>query len=232
MVEKNKESSIITKKGLNMTDTDTIKDQQPALAAEGVVEQPAAQVAAKPQPQKQRMTIDEIKEILLKLTQQYPQCFSITDPKPLKLGIHKDCAEFLSEELKLDSMKRSQTFHFYTKQKSYLQSLQLGAARIDLEGNKTDEVSEEHAQIAANMLEERAAKLAARKAQKANKPKKAKQPAPQNASETAKEEKAKTTTSGTRLKLNINPEAKRNIYQKIKDTKQQKFKKFGDEDLF
>ncbi|WP_242445470.1 ProQ/FINO family protein [Chromatium okenii] len=67
----------------------------------------------------------------------YPDCFDLTRPRPLKLKIHKD--------LIAAGHKRSDIKHVlgrYCGRIRYLQSVQPGAVRVDLQGQPAGEVTE------------------------------------------------------------------------------------------
>lgn len=104
------------------------------------------------------------------LRERYPALFAAADPKPLKIGIHKDLLE-RHPELDLSGLKRALTL--YTGRFSYQKLLKAGAVRFDLDGQPAGEVTEEQVEIAHKRLAEL---KAARKAKDRAKP--AKSPAP------------------------------------------------------
>ena len=104
------------------------------------------------------------------LRERYPALFATADPKPLKIGIHKDLLE-RHPELDLSGLKRALTLH--AGRFSYQKLLKAGAVRFDLDGQPADEVTEEQAEIARQRLAELKAAL---KAKDRTKP--AKSPAP------------------------------------------------------
>lgn len=60
----------------------------------------------------------------------WPEIFSVSHPRPLKVGIHKDmiAASGIPEEF------ISQALHFFTSTEKYLECIKAGAIRIDLDG--------------------------------------------------------------------------------------------------
>lgn len=114
-----------------------------------------------------RVRVEQAQTIL---RERYPALFAAADPKPLKIGIHKDLLE-RHPELDLSGLKRALTLH--TGRFGYQKLLKAGAVRFDLDGQPADEVTEEQAEIARQRLAEL---KAARKAK--NHAKAAKSPAP------------------------------------------------------
>ena len=114
-----------------------------------------------------RVRVEQARTIL---RERYPALFAAADPKPLKIGIHKDLLE-RHPELDLSGLKRALTLH--TGRFGYQKLLKAGAVRFDLDGQPADEVTEEQAEIARQRLAEL---KAARKAKDQAKP--AKSPAP------------------------------------------------------
>ena len=66
----------------------------------------------------------------------WPNTFNVSDPKPLKIGIHKDMieAELLPPHI------ISLALRFFTSMGRYLERLTLGASRINLEGKAAGRV--------------------------------------------------------------------------------------------
>ena len=86
----------------------------------------------------------------------YPNCFNET-PKPLAIGIDK---VILAEEAKNSEEERisqkvlRRFLAKYTRSVAYKEAMQSGSARINLQGEKVDKVTPEHAEIARKSLEE------------------------------------------------------------------------------
>ena len=114
-----------------------------------------------------RVRVEQARTIL---RERYPALFAAADPKPLKIGIHKDLLE-RHPELDLSGLKRALTLH--TGRFGYQKLLKAGAVRFDLDGQPADEVTEEQAEIARQRLAELKAALKAKESAKA-----AKSPAP------------------------------------------------------
>lgn len=114
------------------------------------------------------------KEILARLTELFPKCFILQgEAKPLKIGIFQDLAERLTEEDNISKTRLRQAIRHYTNSWRYLESVQVGAKRVDLDGNEGEEINEEHASYAKTQLDESRAKAKEKRAQqrKAERPK-------------------------------------------------------------
>lgn len=89
-------------------------------------------------------------EILLILSKDYPKCFDLQHPSPLKKGIYsvlKQTGSFKAKEL-------FNAIRYYTRSTKYLESCQAGVCRIDLEGNPIPEeiLTKEEAEFANSLL--------------------------------------------------------------------------------
>ena len=82
------------------------------------------------------------------LCESFPAAFNVSRPKPLKLRIDKDL--LASGGLSQDEI--GQGLACYTGRARYLDSLTVGATRIDLEGKPAGTVSERHAGDAKHRL--------------------------------------------------------------------------------
>jgi sRNA-binding protein len=82
------------------------------------------------------------------LCESFPAAFNVSRPKPLKLHIDKDL--LASGGLSQDVI--GQGLACYTGRSRYLDSLTVGATRIDLEGKPAGTVSERHAGDAKHRL--------------------------------------------------------------------------------
>lgn len=84
-------------------------------------------------------------QLLERLLQDFPNCFSLEDPKPLKQKIHADIQNHLGEEFSKRQLKDLRgCLHRYTNSKQYHQSMLVASHRIDLNGNPVEETSQEH----------------------------------------------------------------------------------------
>lgn len=84
------------------------------------------------------------------LVSQYPQAFSNDEPKPLKIGIQED----LVSDDKVSRGKIKRALATYVRNPRYLQSLIVGADRVDLLGESAGKVSAEEEAHAKAKLEE------------------------------------------------------------------------------
>lgn len=106
------------------------------------------------------------KEVIAYLAEKFPLCFSIEgEAKPLKIGIFQDLASALENDEKVSKTQLRQALRQYTSNWRYLHGCQAGAARVDLEGNESGVLEQEHAEHAAEKLQQAKAKVAERKAQ-------------------------------------------------------------------
>ena len=114
------------------------------------------------------------------LVEMFPNCFSKEgDAKPLKIGIFQDLAERLADDTKVSKTQLRGVLRHYTSSWRYLRSVQVGAFRVDLDGNQGDVLEQEHVDHAKQQLEESMQKAdAKRKAQ--NKDKKPRRPVTKN----------------------------------------------------
>ncbi|AWX15710.1 RNA chaperone ProQ [Mergibacter septicus] len=113
------------------------------------------------------------KAVIAYLCEKFPLCFSVTQPKPLKVGIFQDLIASLDNEEELSKTKLRQAIRQYTSSWAYLASCQVGAKRVDLIGEDCGELDQQQAEHAAQRLAESKAvvaqRQAARKAQLAEK---------------------------------------------------------------
>lgn len=104
------------------------------------------------------------KEVIAFLTDTFPHCFTLKgDAKPLKIGIFQDLAERLAEEPRLSKTLLRSSLRHYTNSWRYLGALKEGAHRVDLDGNAGAVIEKEHAEHAAQQLQESKAKVAERR---------------------------------------------------------------------
>jgi ProP effector len=81
------------------------------------------------------------------LVETFPDAFTRTDRKPLKLGVHDD---LLARGIDPDVIQRG--LGSYCQSTGYLNATKAGAARIDLDGNEVGAVTAEEAEHAAQKL--------------------------------------------------------------------------------
>ncbi len=89
------------------------------------------------------------------LSAKWPEAFNPGAPRPLKIGIHDDIRE---RDHELSDEDLSRALRAYTRTSQYLAALQAGAARIDLEGNPSGEVSDDDAATAKALRRARRAR--------------------------------------------------------------------------
>ena len=91
------------------------------------------------------------------LLEKWPNTFNLSNTRPLKIGIHRD--------LKAAGMEYK-TIKFvlykYCNTSQYCQAYQIGAMRIDLDGQPAGEVTEPEFQFVQELIRDRAAKKTAR----------------------------------------------------------------------
>ena len=81
--------------------------------------------------------------ILGYLLKTYPKAFDLKNRKPLKIRIHKEIHEQMSEP-KPTMMEIRKALKKYTMSRAYAHGMVTNTHRIDLEGNLVEEVSEQH----------------------------------------------------------------------------------------
>lgn len=74
------------------------------------------------------------------LAQEFPACFTINSPQPLKRNIKRDIISYWARTPKLTKSKLQQALFFYTNSAAYLQALKREPVRVDLEGNPDEEI--------------------------------------------------------------------------------------------
>lgn len=84
------------------------------------------------------------KQILKTMQDTYPHCFTIA-PKPLAINIHLSLIETKIEDISKTMLRKFLVCYCRTKQ--YKEMLQLGADRVDLQGNVTACVTAEEMSI-------------------------------------------------------------------------------------
>lgn len=107
------------------------------------------------------------KQIIAFLTEQFPACFipSSEPAKPLKIGVFQELAARLENETRVSKTQLRGALRQYTLSWRYLNSVKVGAKRVDLDGVEGEEVSAEHAEHAQKTLKESKEKAFANKKQ-------------------------------------------------------------------
>ncbi len=109
------------------------------------------------------------KEIIAYIAELFPQCFTLEgEAKPLKIGIFQDLAERLADDEKVSKTQLRAALRQYTSSWRYLHGVKPGAVRVDLDGQPSGELEEEHVEHAKATLAESKAKAAARRKEKNN----------------------------------------------------------------
>lgn len=127
-------------------------------------EQQLEQQPVQQQPELQKL--GNSKEVIAYLAEKFPLCFSLEgEAKPLKIGIFQDLATALESDEQVSKTQLRQALRQYTSNWRYLHGCKLGAVRVDLGGNESGILEQEHADHAAEQLQQAKAKVAERKAQ-------------------------------------------------------------------
>ncbi|WP_100657362.1 RNA chaperone ProQ [Alteromonas flava] len=113
------------------------------------------------------------KEVIAFLAEKFPNCFSVSgQAKPLKVGIFQDLAEALQDEPKVSKTLLRSSLRHYTNSWRYLESVVVGAHRVDLAGEHDAEIEAEHAEHAQKQLAESKALAAEKRKDQKRTPKK------------------------------------------------------------
>ena len=97
------------------------------------------------------------KEIVAYLVEKFPACFIAEgEAKPLKIGIFQDLAARLADDERVSKTMLRSALRQYTSSWRYLHGLKAGQARVDLDGNPGELLTEEHIEHAKQALKERA----------------------------------------------------------------------------
>lgn len=97
------------------------------------------------------------KEVISFLAEKFPYCFSLSPGKirPLKIGIFKDLVERLNGQTKLSKAQIRAALRFYTSRQYYLLSISRSVKRVDLDGNDSGLVRDNHITYAQKHLTEK-----------------------------------------------------------------------------
>lgn len=134
------------------------------------------------------------KEIVAYLVEKFPACFIAEgEAKPLKIGIFQDLAERLADDARVSKTMLRSALRQYTSSWRYLHGLKAGQARVDLDGNPCELLTEEHIEHAKQALKESKERVFAsrRTNNKEEKAKQPRRPAPRKADAAAKSDMPK-----------------------------------------
>ena len=137
------------------------------------------------------------KEIVAYLVEKFPACFIAEgEAKPLKIGIVQDLAERLADDARVSKTMLRSALRQYTSSWRYLHGLKAGQARVDLDGNPGELLTEEHIEHAKQALKESKERVFAsrRTNTKEEKAKQPRRPAPRKADAAAKSDKPKAAS--------------------------------------
>ena len=126
------------------------------------------------------------KEIVAYLVEKFPACFVAEgEAKPLKIGIFQDLAECLADDARVSKTMLRSALRQYTSSWRYLHGLKAGQARVDLDGNPGELLTEEHIEHAKQALKESKERVFASRRtntkEKEDKPKQPRRNAPRKA---------------------------------------------------
>ncbi|EIJ68832.1 RNA chaperone ProQ [Pasteurella bettyae] len=148
------------------------------------------------------------KDIIAYLAEKFPLCFSVEgEAKPLKVGLFQDLAEALKDDERVSKTQLRHALRQYTSNWRYLHGCRLGVERVDLQGNPTGALEQEHVDHAQQQLAEAKAKFAEKRAaEKAASPKPTKKrpmrkPADKADKMARKSAKSKTTERQPKVEL-------------------------------
>lgn len=86
---------------------------------------------------------DAVQNIIL-LSAEFPNCFSLMNPQPVKTGIFDDILAVWGDKPRLSRQKLRQALRFYMNSQSYLKSYRAHTMRINLKGERVEELEPEH----------------------------------------------------------------------------------------
>ena len=126
------------------------------------------------------------KEIVAYLVEKFPACFIAEgEAKPLKIGIFQDLAARLADDDRVSKTMLRSALRQYTSSWRYLHGLKAGQARVDLDGNPGELLTEEHIEHAKQALNESKERVFASRTtnnkEKEDRPKQPRRPAPRKA---------------------------------------------------
>ncbi|HBO37228.1 MAG TPA: RNA chaperone ProQ, partial [Pasteurellaceae bacterium] len=101
------------------------------------------------------------KEVIAYLAEKFPLCFTLEgEAKPIKIGLFQDLSEALKDDPRVSKTQLRHALRQYTSNWRYLHGCREGAVRIDLQGNPSGVLEQEHVEHAAQQLAEAKAKFA------------------------------------------------------------------------
>lgn len=89
-----------------------------------------------------KLNIEEATKSLAILAQEFPECFTLATPQPLKIDIKKDIVEHWGDTPTFSKTKLQQALYYYTNSAAYLNAFKLEPVRVDLNGNPAADVLE------------------------------------------------------------------------------------------
>jgi ProP effector len=89
-----------------------------------------------------KLNVEEAARSLALLAQEFPECFTLATPQPLKIDIKKDIIKAWGDAPKFSKTKLQQALYFYTNSAAYLNAFKLEPVRVDLHGNPVEDVLE------------------------------------------------------------------------------------------
>lgn len=129
-------------------------------------EQSMSEQKVEQQTEQTQKTNPSTKEVVAYLAEKFPACFSLEgEAKPLKKGIFQELAEALAGDETVSKTLLRQVLRNYTNSWRYLAACQSNVARVGLQGEEVDVVTEDEAAHAAETLATAKAVVAERKAQ-------------------------------------------------------------------
>ena len=137
------------------------------------------------------------KEIVAYLVEKFPACFIAEgEAKPLKIGIFQDLAARLADDERVSKTMLRSALRQYTSSWRYLHGLKAGQARVDLDGNPGELLTEEHIEHAKQALKESKERVFASRRtntkEKEDKPKQPRRNAPRKADAPRSDKPTKT----------------------------------------
>jgi ProP effector len=112
------------------------------------------------------LRIKRLEEALLWLCETFPEAFSSSDPKPLKMDILKDIFPTLSEDKGISRKSIREVVAFYVKKGTYHRALIQSTHRVNLSGQPVQDIEPAHKTYAQGILEARRLKQLERKAKR------------------------------------------------------------------
>lgn len=110
--------------------------------------------------------LNSSKEVIAFLAERFPHCFSAEgEARPLKIGIFQDLVERVEGEMSLSKTQLRSALRLYTSSWRYLYGIKAGATRVDLDGNPSGVLDEQHVEHARKQLEEAKARVQAQRAE-------------------------------------------------------------------